>query len=719
MDSDLSAGQKPIHDTDFHVSQYLALNDLSAAAAQTALHNSAARSNAPRCHRNTRVKYLEKLERWMLGGGDDYDGKHLIWLNGGAGVGKSAIMQSIVEQCAQHAVILGSFFFFRSDSSRNYAEVLIPTLAYQLARAFPAALAVLEPIISRDPLIFTSSLHTQAYELLVRPILHLYKHGIIENNNPRRRVFVIDGLDECSDLQNQALIINTIASILCDYDVPISFLIASRPELAISSAFQKEKRLHLIFASISLDDNIDAESDIRQFIEDSFLDILDSHPWRRHIKLPWPKPSSVTVLVRKSSGHFIYAATAMQFIASSDEHPERALDVVEGLKPSRTEQPFSQLDALYLHILSSAIYSNQVLAILRHCHLSPFEPSVAAVCCVHDMTPRDVELFLSDVQPLVSLSPNDIGEMHLRWKHASLRDFLMDEKRSQTLYITRGEYFACFLEIYFRLLDNSPQAPISTYLYVTGGGGVHALIDAMCEAMVSLAKRRFAPVPGWWALSKGHLGLLCGLLRRFAKHTSQGNSHLLALRICIADKNNTLYIHQFKMYMQLTLDDLNESNLTWLTVYLNIFATGFTSGAPMCLPQSQFAWSAELAITMMFTLKELVGLLSLHSDKVPRASESNLGTNDFIWSRRRGRRIHTQRWKCRVLLKAVIVYLPKSDCTRKVVKQARRLLPKAALWHPKLMKRARAEMDAYVRHWEDSTDGLLEKARLLSINNVD
>jgi hypothetical protein len=193
-----------------------AFKDLSAAAAHAALHDSAARFDAPRCHRNTRAKYLDKLELWMSGQGEDYMGKRLIWLTGGAGAGKSAIMQSIVERCAQHAVILGTFFFFRADPSRNYAEVLIPTLAYQLARAFPAAMAILEPVINRDPLIFKASLHTQGYELLVRPLLYLIDTGVIDNGTTSRRVFVIDGLDECSDPQKQALIINVVASILCE-----------------------------------------------------------------------------------------------------------------------------------------------------------------------------------------------------------------------------------------------------------------------------------------------------------------------------------------------------------------------------------------------------------------------------------------------------------------------------------------------------------------------
>lgn len=436
------------------------------------MHDAAARFDAPRCHRKTRAKYLNQLEFWMLGEGEDFIGKHLIWLYGGAGVGKSAIMHSIVERCTQHSVILGTFFFSRTDPSRNYAEVLITTLAYQLARAFPTALAILEPTIQRDPLIFKASLYTLTRELLVRPVLYLVKAGFIHTGFSGG-VFVIDGLDECDDTQKekQGLVIQIIASILCDHRLPIRFLISSRPEVAITSAFQKEKRILPLFTTISLDDNKDARSDIRQFIQDSFLDILDNHPWRMHIKLPWPSPHSIDALVQKSSGHFIYAATAMKFIASCDEHPPRALEVVNGIGSSRTRSPFAALDALYMHILNSARHRSQVLGILRHCYLTDFSNSVAAVCSIYGTSPEDVELFFSDVQSLVSLSPNTEAEICVRPKHASLKDFLTIKKRSKELFITKGDYNASLLAVYFQFLDNFPRALLTPWVYTSQGGG--------------------------------------------------------------------------------------------------------------------------------------------------------------------------------------------------------------------------------------------------------
>lgn len=485
-----------------------AFKRLSAAAAHAALHDSAARFDAPRCYRNTRAAYRGMLEMWLLGTSAELEGIHLIWLYGGAGVGKSAILQSVVERCVQHTVILGTFFFFRSDSSRNYVEVLIPTLAYQLARAFPAAMAILETIIDRDPLIFKSSLDTQAYQLLVRPILHLIDTGVFETTSTLRRVFVIDGLDECTDPQKQALLINVVASILRKYDLPIHFLISSRPEIAISLAFQQEAQLQGMFVAISLDDDHDSRADIRQFIEDSFGDIIDGHPMRKHIALPWPNAQSIDNLVWKTSGHFIYAVTAMKFIASSDEHPARALQVIEGLEASRTQSPFAELDALYHHILTSAKYAKQAIGILRQCfliHLGRGSPifwdsptrmwqaySVSIVSLLQDISPADVDLFLSDLQALVSVTFDGYSnDLVVRPKHLSLEDFFKNEARSQGLYMAPGAYHASLISRFFYLFRNDTAKFISSSgveysshaqkKIPTNGG--HRLILAFCIAI--------------------------------------------------------------------------------------------------------------------------------------------------------------------------------------------------------------------------------------------
>lgn len=422
----------------------------------------------------------------MLGEGTVHSGKRLIWLRGGAGAGKSAIMQSIIERCSPHNVILGTFFFSRSDPSRDFAEVLIPTLAYQVVCAFPASISVLEPVVKRIPHIFKAALHIMVRELLVPLLRHLVEMGQIQEAEPSRRVFVIDGLDECSNPLKQAAIINSVATILCQFHIPVLFVIASRPELPISTAFLAEKQLYDLMEPVTLDDDHDARADIRQFVKDSFSDIVDFHPLRHHIALPWPHPQSVERLVSKSSGHFVYAAIAMKFIASDREHPTRALRVIEGLEPSRIGSPFSELDALYLHIINSAAHRSHVVRILRHCFLTNFANTIPSVCLILNASPEDIDLFLSDIQALVSISfSSNEGHIVIKPKHASLGDFLQDRARSDDLYMTQGKYHASLLSRYFEIFDDVLRSPTSSMSNYSSDPyrSENILVSAMCEAI--------------------------------------------------------------------------------------------------------------------------------------------------------------------------------------------------------------------------------------------
>ena len=172
----------------------------------------------------------------------------------------------------------------------------------------------------------------------------------------------------------------------------------------------------------------------------------------------------------------------MKFISSTDELPARALQVVEGLVPSRMGNPFAELDSLYLHILTSAKYSSQVLGILRHCIFTRLDNSVRAICCTRpSISTEDIPLFLSDVGALVSLSPNHAAEMWVSLKHASLRDFFKDAERSHVIYLSREEYIASCLPCYFQLLGTGPQA-LASSLFVFFGGDL-TLISELSDAI--------------------------------------------------------------------------------------------------------------------------------------------------------------------------------------------------------------------------------------------
>ncbi|KAF5318010.1 hypothetical protein D9619_012183 [Psilocybe cf. subviscida] len=434
-------------------SEKSARDRLSAAAAHSALHDAPARTDETRCHRHTRTNVLDHLERWAQGICDE--GAPIFWLHGGAGAGKSAIMQTLAECCVAQKLALGCFFFSRSDPTRNTAQVLIPTLVYQLIQLCPEALQVLNPIFNHDPLVFNKSLRVQLLDLLVRPLRRLVQLGIISDAPNSPRVFLIDGLDECSDPAQQKAIIQAVRVVCYEHRIPVKFLIASRPEQAISLSFEWHKQGNSVLGAISLSDDPDAEDDIRRFLEDEFLKIGFQHPFRKMIPSEWPGFYRIKSLVRKSSSHFIYASTAMKYIWSAQEDPVRSLQVVLGLEVSRTKSPFSELDALYHHILAFAAHRDKVLQVLGYClFLDNLPRTLGAICDTLECSPNDFLIYMADMIPLVTFpqSASDLqGKVTLH--HASLGDFLSNQSRSGLLYIDPVAYGASKLGICFQLLD--------------------------------------------------------------------------------------------------------------------------------------------------------------------------------------------------------------------------------------------------------------------------
>ena len=164
------------------------------------------------------------------------------------------------------------------------------------------------------------------------------------------RVIVIDGLDECIDRRVQKQILRIISNAVRAFELPILFLVASRPEHDINVAFAS-REMTGIFTRLYLDDTVNSDEDIRTFLNDSFDEIKTTHPFKRSIPALWPPSGAVDTLVRKSSGQFVFAATVVRFVESIRHQPHLRLDVVLTLRPPEGELPFAQLDALYAVIL--------------------------------------------------------------------------------------------------------------------------------------------------------------------------------------------------------------------------------------------------------------------------------------------------------------------------------------------------------------------------------
>lgn len=168
-----------------------------------AFHNSAERYDPPKCHPHTREAVLKRIMLWV---DDPANEAQIMWMFGPAGAGKSAIAQSIAEMCFQQGKLAASFFFSRNASGRNNETRFISTLVYQLVLAIPEIQDAVNKALQADRLLLSRSLHVQAQSLITNPLNGLLASSS-ENGfqNPRPRLIIVDGLDECGQAKNHAM----------------------------------------------------------------------------------------------------------------------------------------------------------------------------------------------------------------------------------------------------------------------------------------------------------------------------------------------------------------------------------------------------------------------------------------------------------------------------------------------------------------------------------
>ena len=389
------------------------------------------------------------MEDWVLNDGLDSIPSSIFWLYGGAGAGKSALAQTLAEKFKQNDNLAASFFFFKADVNRNDGNRLIPTLVLQLAHCFQGLSGLVEDKILQNPDLLKKSRQTQMLELLIEPLIRL---SLEETNDMRSnaelklhpRLVVIDGLDECLDSDIQCDLLRIIGGSIPHFPYPLRFLIASRPSSHITRAFQYDVGT-VIQYDLSGDPN--SGKDIRQFLEKEFAKIRDTHPFHQHLPSQWPPWTSISSIVDRSSGHFIYAKTVIRFIQSPKHSPVDRLQIVLGLRqPCKQDQPFHSLDLLYRVIFLEIQDLDELEKIhrafgimrLRSLKIGLFESSrwttdQGAIEELLELSPGKIVLLFDDLLSLVTFDQSDI-----RIFHKSLFDYLLDPNRSGDLQLDLG-----------------------------------------------------------------------------------------------------------------------------------------------------------------------------------------------------------------------------------------------------------------------------------------
>ena len=391
-----------------------------------------------------------------------------MWLRGAAGAGKTAIAHDIAEWCGaeKQGLLLATFFFWRTDPTRNEIKPFIPTLAYAVTQSVPAARFLIVKAVESDPHIFSRSLEIQLLKLVLEPLTHL---SGIPTPSDLPHVIIVDGLDECVQPKEQKALLNLFVHAFTHHKPTWRVLITSRPEQAISNLFDTAA-LENISTVLDLDRDYDSYGDIRRFLVDNFKVIKETHPRRRFIPNGWPGSDAVRKLVRNVSGQFIYAKTVINYIKSDYDSPVNRLKSIldtSAESPQGQEMPFAELDSLYTHILSSTRVADAKTAchVVACCRVivptlrlgvhSRYDNPTQTVADILSLGIETLCAILGELHSIIHFT-HTASRFYFKLLHASFEDFIFDPRRSGGLYVDRTKLHASIACSYLRLLHSKP-----------------------------------------------------------------------------------------------------------------------------------------------------------------------------------------------------------------------------------------------------------------------
>ncbi|KZV60178.1 hypothetical protein PENSPDRAFT_760153 [Peniophora sp. CONT] len=376
--------------------------------------------NSNGCLQGTRVKILDELRDWSRDNGSP----RIFWLNGMAGIGKSAIARSFCHDLHRDGLLGGSFFCSRRRSAEEGDALrIIPSLA--------ASLVLRDPDYKRELLVElnkeTFSRHWNLDIQLQRLLHHPFAH--VQPSARPLQVLVIDALDECSDESaTRDLLLNLVDVVQC---LPVKFFLTSRPEPHIrqqleymDTAIGQVLRLHDIERDI-------VEADIHLYLTHGLRAIGRTLP---RTFTDWPPEVEIQALTRLSGRLFIYAFTAMTYIR---RNPVERLHKITGAEVTAGQVFTQPLDVIYRIIFSEAMnpdvyesdeidLTQRVISVIISLH----EPlTVLALAQLLRIPSHRVRSSLDRLYAVIYMPVrDDVG--FLSTFHASFGDFLTTEGRA-------------------------------------------------------------------------------------------------------------------------------------------------------------------------------------------------------------------------------------------------------------------------------------------------
>ncbi|KAF2008755.1 hypothetical protein BU24DRAFT_359758, partial [Aaosphaeria arxii CBS 175.79] len=357
---------------------------------------------------------------------DGQDDRHIFWLSGLAGTGKSTISRTVAREYHQQQRLGASFFFSRGGGDVGHAGTFATSIAFQLAHNVPASRQHIRSAVKERSDITNQSLRDQWRHLVLDPLSKL--EGSLSY------VLIVDALDECDDESDIQIIVQLLGEARSLERVRLRVFLTSRPEVPIRHGFfQIPNAEHQDFLLHNISPSI-VDNDISLFLQ-HYLRIVGQE---RSLDVDWPGPETIEQLVRRACGLFIWAATAWRFIRDGKKFAARRMETILASNSSTAAAPEKHLNEIYVTVLNNSVDTNYTDE-ERAEHYKTLRYILGSVVIAFSSLPvdawskllhvskQDVGQTLEDLYAILDI-PKD-PTRSVRTHHPSFRDFLLNKDR--------------------------------------------------------------------------------------------------------------------------------------------------------------------------------------------------------------------------------------------------------------------------------------------------
>ena len=377
-----------------------------------------------KCFEGTRQKLISDVTTWFRSEVDS--SPQIFFLNGMAGIGKSAVASTVCSLAEERKELGASYFFSRIHGRTDPAKVFI-SFASQLVKRGGSMEKEIDQALQDDPDPSFDAIKNQLAKLIVQPLLRL-------PNPPSRLLFVIDALDECLEAGATELLSHLLSQLTV---IPfVKVLITGQPEQHIISTFNQIQR-HQGVVMHGIEQQI-TEKDAEIYLTARFEEIQRQF---RAVGIDWKwTEQQLKILVKRSGKLFVYAVTVSKYIGDLDlAIPEaqmrKVLDAKTPPNSLDSSSPYTELDILYLQVFQSILPpATRDGQLLDH-----FQRLIGSIVTVAEPLPLEslarltnipeghARVVLKRLPSVISVPEGSQGVPHIH--HSTFYDFIKDPAR--------------------------------------------------------------------------------------------------------------------------------------------------------------------------------------------------------------------------------------------------------------------------------------------------